>query len=181
MKNGTGQRNRAIVTRAGFTLIELVLVIALIGIASTLVVVNADTIFQTADDMADDAVLSLAVREARYQAALDKRDVLLGYNREAARFEIADEMGRILAMIPTDHDPENNPLEVQFFAILPREGLPVQRFSPLREGLNLSEVNRVAFSPARVSTPFVAELRYGNVSEVYRFDPFSNLRFAGEI
>ncbi len=177
MNAGTGQSPRRIPDRSGFTLIELLLVIALIGLASTLVVINADTIFQTADDMSDNDVLALAVKEARYQAALDKQTVTLSYNPEQARFEIADAYGEIRAMIETDHDPENSPLEVQFFAILPERGLPLQRYRPAGDELDLAEVPHVRFSAARVSTPFVVEFRYGNISELYRFDPFSNLQF----
>ncbi len=169
-------RNRNL---SGFTMVEIVMVIALIALAATLVVVNVDTLFDNADTVPTEELLFLAVREARYRAALEKETVYLRYDIPSVSFEITRENGAVLAQIPTDHNLRDDPLEVVFFTVLPGQGRSTTSY--LNYEPELSPMSRVPFSPLLVSPHFIAQLNFRGIAPAFRFDPFSSVQFPVEI
>ena len=158
-----------------FTVIELILVIALVGAIASLVVINIDNLFERADEVPVESLLAMAVKEARYRATIEKEMVHLNYNPETAAFEVMSNSGYLVAQIPTDFEPGKDELTVEFFAILPGEGRPLGRIDP--NDVELQEISRVAFDALLVSPPFVTRMEYGGYEVAFRFDPFSNVQF----
>lgn len=152
--------------RRGFTLVELVIVIALIALVGSLVVVNAEAILAGLGEQPVERILQKAVREARYQAASLKEPVGLYYDGEKAALAILDSGGGELASFEITEE-EAGRLDIAFEQILPGEGLDG------RPSRGTAPLDAVVFRPDRSSTPFQAVIRHGRDSYTLRYDPFS--------
>lgn len=155
--------------RRGFTLIELIIVIALVALIGGLMAINAESILRGLGDEPVERIFQKAVREARFQAAYLKESTELRYDEESAAFEIHTGSGRGLASFPSGLEPEDPSVEIIFEQILPEEGL--NRNSVL----NTIEVSAVTFRPDRSSTPFQVIFDLGQTTFTQRFDPFSDI------
>lgn len=151
--------------RRGFTLIELILVIALIALVGGLVVVNARAILGGLGDEPVEMILQDAVREARFQAASLKQPTYLAYNEEAGSLRVLSETGGELATFSTRES--GGPPGIVFEQILPTEGIAAGS----RE--ELVTIKQVVFRPDRSSTPFQATIEEGVTAYTLRYDPFS--------
>ena len=76
-------------SRAGFTLIEILLVIGLILLIGSLAIYNVANLTRMRDDRSVEEVLLTAVREARYQASTTKELCWLSYDGEKGTFHIS--------------------------------------------------------------------------------------------
>lgn len=154
--------------RRGFSLIELIIVIALVALVGSLVVINAQAILRGLGEEPVDRILQKAVREARFQAAYLKEPVRLRFDEESRAFEILNAAGSRLQTFPTGL-PENTTVEILFEQILPEEGLSGTR------RLETAEIPAVTFRPDRSSTPFQVTLDFGAHDFTQRYDPFSDI------
>lgn len=155
--------------KRGFTLIELIIVIALVALVGGLVVVNAEAIFRGLGEEPVDRILRKAVREARFQAAYLKEPVQLAFEEEGARFLLTGSGGQKLADFPTGLNGTSDNLSIEFEQILPEEGLN-RNSTP-----ETMEIEVVTFRPDRSSTPFQALIDEDVRPYVLRFDPFSDI------
>lgn len=155
--------------RRGFTLIELIIVIALVALVGGLVVINAEAIFRGLGEEPVERVLREAVREARFQAAYLKEPTQLAYDGETAVFLITGAGGQSLASFPTSETASPRDLDIQFEQILPEEGLTRNARQ------NTTEIDAVTFRPDRSSTPFQVIIDQGPSPFTLRFDPFSDI------
>ncbi len=154
---------------SGFTLIELIIVIGLMTLLAGLVVVNVTPIFEGLGAPPIERTLKQAVREARYQAALEKEATFLRFDREASAFIITNAVNSELAKLTTGYEGKAaDELEIQFYQLLPERGL-----SSIRRTVDRAEIQRVRFQPDRSSTPFEAEIHFGRDVSLHRYDPFS--------
>ena len=100
MTSATGiKRSR----RTGFTLIEILLVLALILLIGTLAVYNVANLSRMKNERPVDEVLLNAVRETRYQAAINKETCWLSYDSEKGIFHVSMD-SRASAPITLDAD-----------------------------------------------------------------------------
>lgn len=159
-------------SRGGFSLIEIIVTLALIALVAGLMVTNLGSVIQGLGTPPLPETLHKAVQEARYQAAATKQTVYLRFDPETAYFRIAGENGSELGAIGTDYDPGDRAVEVVFEQILPSEGL-----SSLGRTERV-EIPYVRFHPDRSSTPFVVNLRYDGDASTHRYDPFSDLELS---
>lgn len=161
-------------TSKGFSLFEMLIVIALMGLLSGLVVMNMGAVFAGVGDEPLPETLRRAVREARFQAASNKETATLTYDSEATAFIITGVNGNELARLKADADPDRD--SIIFLQLLPEQGLGV----PDQKNTATSETRSVAFHPDRSSTPFTAEVTYSGDRTRHRFDAFSNLQIREE-
>lgn len=155
--------------RRGFSLVELIIVIALIALIGGLVAMNAEAILRGLGEEPVDRVLRKAVREARYQAAALKEPTTLRFDEETATFIVNDAAGAELAAFSTGMDDRPGALLIDFEQLLPAQGL-----SPYTRPETVA-IGQVTFRPDRSSTPFqvVVDLENGRFTQ--RFDPFSDI------
>lgn len=163
---GNNQRGTA---RNAFTLLEVLLVIALIALAASVVIVNFTAFADRRENNSPVEVLTKAVREARFIAAAQRITTRLSYNLENGTLVIEPD-GREFT-INTNFGPEGRG-EIRFFLIPPAEGLGS---FPDTESSTL-QTPSVAFAADRSSSPFIAEIDTGSGSPIrLRFDPFSSV------
>ena len=167
----TGSKTAQSISGRGFSLVEIVLVLGLIAIASSIVITNFASFTNKNDTISSEEVLLEAIRFARIEAAK---------NQSISALYFDDSIGALIV--------ENNSIsaetfklgkgfgaefnsEITFYLIKPAEG-----FEPFNEGLDQSiELKRVQFDSDRSSTPFNALIKEGtNPPQTISFDPFSH-------
>ncbi|MGB0369778.1 MAG: pilus assembly FimT family protein [Opitutales bacterium] len=163
----------------GFSLIEIVLVFALISVATAMTVVSFDMLGDSGQSEPPENVALQAIRTARIAAISEQEWTYLSWNAENRAFEISTLNGGVIEKIvlerniPVDQDE----LEVMFQSV-PSEFHERTPFDFRQRGEN--ELKRVAFSPQRVSTPFILNIKDGSIEFTRTIDPFSSLPIAPE-
>jgi prepilin-type N-terminal cleavage/methylation domain-containing protein len=152
--------------RRGFTLIELIIVIALIALVGGLVVVNAQAILRGLGEEPAERVFQKAVREARYQAASLKESVFLKFDGDEAAISVVSENGAVLATFRLADDSGRQQPSIEFEQVLPGMGLDPGRG-------DTTPVDALVFRPDRSSTPFAVTFDLGPAVFTQRYDPFS--------
>ena len=153
----------------GFTLIEILLVIALIAVAVSVVLINFTAFADREDSNSPEEVLTDAIRKARFSAAADRITTTLRYDGESGTLRIEPSGEQLV--INSDFGPEGRG-EIRFFLVPSAQGLgPFP--DPQRSTLGTPAVT---FAPDRSSSPFLAEIDSGRGSPVrLRYDPFSSV------
>ncbi|MGB1127822.1 MAG: pilus assembly FimT family protein [Opitutales bacterium] len=164
----TGSSRRGSAAR-GFTIIEILLVSALIAVASGLVIANFTAFANRGQTTSPEEVLRTAIRKARFTAATNRITTELRYDREKGQLEILPDNETFEI---NEHFGPDGRGEITFYLIPPAEGL--QAF-PNPDTSSL-ETAQVTFAPDRSSSPFLAEIDTGRGTPVrLRFDPFSGV------
>ncbi|MEO0510995.1 MAG: type II secretion system protein [Verrucomicrobiota bacterium] len=156
-------------SREGFSLIEILLVVALIALASGVLITNFTTFSDVTQEYRPEEILQAAIREARFTAAAERVTTRISYD---------DKTGNLL-IEPGDQSyglGENfgtgGQGEIRFYLVPPAEGL---RPFPDADRSTL-KTREVAFAPDRSSSPFIAEIDNGLGNALrLRFDPFSSV------
>lgn len=162
---------RADDARAAFTLIEMLLVIALIGLMASLFVVNLDMLAKQTELDAVESGFWKSVREARAEALLDRRAQSLRYEAKTATFLVTDEVTGEVRSFPIKRDdwaPETR-LEISLLKRLGRNQFTIQS----GELVDLREVPVVHFFPDGAITPFVVRLQVGPLDKQIEIDPWT--------
>ena len=154
--------------KAGFTLLEIILVVALIALASSVLISNFTTFLKFEDRLNPEEVLYAAIRSARFHAACERELTSLCYEKESGSLVINN----------GDSFPLNNNFsseergEIRFYLVPSAQGM--ERFSDPED--TKFEVREIFFAPDRSSNPFVAVIDNGQGTIIHlTFDPFSNL------
>lgn len=181
---GLTVRSRSSGVRA-FTLIEVLLVLALIGVLIGLVAVNAGAFVEASKYEPPARVLGKAVMDSFYFASESKRTTYLSYWEENATFLVSDGTGKVLANHGIFEKEDLDELReedllprVIFRATGPLAGL--SGGDSLHED-DLLVIGRVPFHFG-TSMPFQAEIEIEGEEEVeiIEFDPFSGYPVAKE-
>lgn len=156
-------------SRKAFSLFEVLVVLGLIAIASSLVVVNAEAILRGFGTQSLDKVLRDAVREARFLAASQKDTTTLRFDPDSGSFLIHNANGALLATFDSGYGEDAQSVDVRFAQRLPASGTDFDRDPPT------TAIDTVFFRPDRSSTPFDAEISLPDGDFSLRFDPFSDV------
>lgn len=163
----------------GFSLIEMVLIFALIAVATSMTLVSFDMLGASGRSEPPERVAMQAIRQARIAAITEKAWTFLSWNEEARSFEITTQDGGIIQTIPVERmvSASEDNLQVSFESIEPEfEGSPPFDF---RQSGSI-ELDKIAFSPQRVSTPFTIKIIDGDIEFTRSIDPFSSLAIEPE-
>ena len=163
----TGRASRSSV-RAGFTLLEIILVFALIALTASVMIANFTTFLNFEDSIAPEDTLRAAIRSARFQAANERRIATLRYDKETAALIVNSDQSFPL----TADFGEGGRSEIRFYLVPPANGM--DRFPDAKS--SQLETKQVQFAPDRSSSPFAVEIDTGQgTAERIVFDPFSSL------
>lgn len=151
-----------------FTLIEIVLVIALMAVAASVVIANFVAFAERGNESSPEETLRSAIRAARFQAASERHITTLSYHKDSGALVIH---GGERFPLNADFGKEGRG-EIRFYLVPPAEGMGP--FPDARQ--STQETRELRFAPDRSSSPFVAEIDSGHGSpQRLVFDPFSSL------
>ena len=156
----------------GFTRVEVLLVLALVGVLAGLVAGNVGAFITGAKFEPPDRVLKKAILDAIYFSSETKDPAYLFYLDENASFAVKDANGVELSLHKVYQGEWNEDYElpeVQFYAIGPESGPDGGSTVYDEEQLSL---NRVPFHFGS-SVPFMSEIRFREENLFLYFDPFS--------
>ena len=164
---------------SGFSLIEVLLVFALVAVALAVTVVNFDVFDSSGTAEPPEKVALGAIRQARMAAITQQEWTYLSWNAEERSFDISTLSGGVVESIPMERgvSAEQDNLEVTFAGV-PNEfnGRTPFNFRQNEE----SVLKRVAFSPQRVSNPFILKINDGDIEFEQAIDPFSSMPIVEE-
>jgi prepilin-type N-terminal cleavage/methylation domain-containing protein len=156
----------------GFTLVEVLLVLALVGVITGLVAGNVGAFITGAQFEPPDRVLKKAILDAIYESSESKRATYLSYEANSSSFRVTDRTG---AQINThfiykeEFDDGKEVPKVIFKAIGPESGPDGGSTIYDLEELILT---RIPFHYGS-SVPFEVEIDFKDQLSRHRFDPFS--------
>lgn len=169
----TGNRDRNVVNRsAGFTLIEIVLVLGLVAFVAAIMITNFASLASRGDSMTTEEILFAAVRKARFIAASERTTTQLRFDEKSKSLKISSKDSDVETFPMDESFKEDRSAEIRFFLIPSSRGL-----APARDASRTNlETNAVKFAADRSSSPFIAEIDLGSgTPERLQFDPFSSL------
>ena len=170
LETGPASRPRS---QAGFTLLEIIIVFALITLASGVIITNFTTFLSFDEQINPEDSLRTAIRSARFQAASERRITSLSFDSEAGSLVV--DGGESFQL--NSNFGKDGRGEIRFYLLPPAEGM--DRF-PDAESSRL-ETKKLSFAPDRSSSPFAVEIDTGKGRpKRFIFDPFSSLVRSGE-
>tara|TARA_B100001093_G_scaffold125839_1_gene118378 strand:- start:1119 stop:1658 length:540 start_codon:yes stop_codon:yes gene_type:complete len=171
MTLGTGSKLTQRISGKGFSLVEIVLVLGLIAIASSIVIANFASFANKTDSISSEEALLEAVRFARFTAAKNQSISELYFDAATGSLIVEDNSQNAETFkLGKGFGPDLNGV-ITFYLIEPAEG-----FEPFDDrSKSRFELRRVQFDADRSSTPFNALIKEGLGSEqTISFDPFSH-------
>lgn len=167
-KLGIGVRNESInKSKAAFTILEVLMVIALIGLISGLFAVNFDILIRAIGKKRPEKILYNAICEARYQTIQEHAPVYLTFDKNQSAFIIfKDQPNKPLVQFPLESG-----IGIVFESIPPNSyggGQFKTQSSSAHETLE-----KMAFFPDGSSTPVIITLTEENFSLKFKPDILS--------
>ena len=156
----------------GFTLVEVLLVLALVGVITGLVAGNVGAFITGAQFEPPDRVLKKAILDAIYESSELKRATYLSFETNSSSFRVTDRAGsqiNIHSIYKGELDGEKEVPRVVFKAIGPESGADGGSTIYDEEELILT---RIPFHYGS-SAPFEVEIKFKDQLSRHRFDPFS--------
>ncbi len=165
-------RSKAVGFRSGFTILEILLVLGLIAIITTLFVMNFNVVFQEEEEITAENAFWTAAREARLESLLRKKPVVLWYDEEETSFVMAagDGGGSVIRRFPVHaltHDGRE--ILVRFVQERPRSELILIR----GQLIDTRPIDQVVFYPDGSATSFWLEMEVGGERRQIRVDPWT--------
>jgi prepilin-type N-terminal cleavage/methylation domain-containing protein len=156
----------------GFTLVEVLLVLALVGVITGLVAGNVGAFITGAQFEPPDRVLKKAILDAIYESSESKRATYLSFEANSSSFRVTDRSGVQInshSIYKGKLDEGKEVPKVIFKAIGPESG-PDGGSSIYDEDELI--LNRIPFHYGS-SVPFEVEIEFKDQLSRHRFDPFS--------
>jgi general secretion pathway protein H len=157
--------------RSGFTLLEVLIVIALIGVFTALFVVNYDSMLRQSEADAVETTFWRAVREARTRALLERHPQALRFDQKAAEFVVEEpgETRGLVFAIPRENWAPDTKLEVKL-----QKRVPPSQFTLVQgELIELREIPAVGFFPDGTCMPFSLTYEVGGKEATLEIDPWT--------
>lgn len=165
--------NKRIQKLSAFSLIEILLVLALMAVASSIVIFNFAAFANKGDSLNTEEILDASIRKGRYLAASTKKIIVLYYEDQTGQLVLSSDNTTLVQFQLDEVFGENGRGSIEFYSVLSSEGM-----SPIVDPVqSRSQIAAVQFAPDRSSTPFVVEIDEGEgTSKRHVYDPFSSLR-----
>ncbi len=154
----------------GFSLMEMIVVLALVSLLAGLVAVNYDAIISSFTQPSLEKSFFKAVRQARYQASVTKNHTILRFSDETYEFVILNENNEILEKVPSSFDPDEDTVTVSFLALSPS----LEDHSHWKWEKTEIALTSLNFTPYNVSTPCLVSLLSPYDDTQVAVDPFSS-------
>lgn len=154
---------------AGFTLLEMILVLALIGMLVSALILNVEAMVRQSEASMVEGTFWEAARTARTDALLKRRTETLRYDEKESAFILEAPGERRRFEIDRKEWSADLKLEVAF-----KKRLASSQFT-LRSGelVDLREIPAIHFFQDGTCTPFVLELNVGDSTRRIEIDPWT--------
>ena len=156
----------------GFSLIEIILVLALIAIASSLIISNSSSLLENKKSIKNEDILLESIRYARIQAAKNQSIIDLFFDKDTETLIVKKNLNTLKTFLLNARSDENTKdITILFHLKKPANGL--DDF----ETNNRSSIllNKVSFDSDRSSTPFFVTIRSeSEIDQIIQIDPFSH-------
>lgn len=161
-----------------FSLVEILLVLAIIVIGTTLFVSNAERLIDGMNEPTAEEVVDRAVKQARLVAVTGKSKVRLSYDVERRALLLTNSQGVELGSYSVPVEDERDELMVRFREV---QAQPYRSAGVWASGVELSPdvLDWMEFWPGGYATGCVVEVDHGRGDRVpsrIMYDPFSNAR-----
>jgi general secretion pathway protein H len=160
--------------RRAFTLIEMLLVIALIGIFSTIFVVNFATLLSESESQAVESAFWSAAREARLRALLERQPQWLRFEKDEAVFVVEEAGGGKPLKFDIDRKSWDPGTELE---VVLEKKVPPNKFT-LRQGelVDVREIAAAQFFPDGTCLPFQLSMTINGAESDIVIDPWTGAR-----
>ncbi len=166
MRRIVGIRRRI---RCGFTLVELMLTMALIALLSSLFIWNINALLKQGELEALQNELWAAVEKAKQSAVFSRQRHRVRFDKDQQAFMVSSGGEEVPFIVDTSGMGEDIEIEVLFKKVLPRDGYRLVR----GELVTHREVDSVTFYPDGTCTPFSVDLTIGDYKSGYQIDPWT--------
>ena len=166
----SGPRTRS---ASAFTLAEILIAITLMVLVGGLAISNFGALNESIKRPPLETVFREAVRDARYDAVLNKRSTLLAFDSDKNNFVITDYLtGNVISTTP--YVPDNNvtKLAIQFSPILPLKDLMSGTDDTPNQFANTT-LTQLMFHSSGASTPVKVDITVNEHNSTLFLDPFS--------
>lgn len=154
-----------------FTLVEVLLVLALIGLFTGIFVVNFESLLKESESEAVESAFWLATREARTRALVDRVPQALRYDEKGWAFVVDQDSGSNPRRFPISQENWSPDVELEVFF---QKRIPPSQYSLIAgELVELREIEHVRFFPDGSCTPFVVAIEVGAVERSIEIDPWT--------
>lgn len=169
--SATGKRRRS-----GFTILEVLLVLFLIAMIGTLFVVNIDSALRDQEESTVENAFWEASREARLQALLKRRPVIMYYDHEESVFRLVSGGESVADFDARGVTRDGDAITVEFVQERASSDLVLIR----GELIDTRPVEQVVFYPDGSSSSFSVELRFGSERRQIRIDPWTGAQMLSQ-
>jgi len=171
-RRARGLKHRATAwRRAGFTLIEMMLVIALIAVFVSLFVINADSMLKQTATQAVESKFWEAVRVARSEAIVERHGRSLRFDEKALAFVVENEQSGAEQTFAIKRD--DLPANAEIAVALRKRVDRTQWTLVAGELVDLREIPVVRFFPDGACTPFVVTIAVNDEDRLVEIDPWT--------
>lgn len=153
----------------GFTLIEILVVIAIAAILATLTIFNIDNLIRAFSSKSSRFVLEETLQEARIQALSRKESVFLYLDSEAAKWVVSSKTGEIIFISEEAYETEEE--APQLYRFSPQVFEETDTRIPIP-----AERSQLAFSASGVAPPFAISYD-SQSSDLVHYDPLTGYPF----
>lgn len=153
--------------RKAFTLLEVMIVLALFGLVAGLVIYNIEGLVRSYSEKTLEATFFEALRSARFEAIAQQAAMELRYDPEAASFLVENENQALVAAYSVNK--ASGPVGVEFFPRLPSLSLD----EALRPKAGAFPLKMLLCTPQGYSPPVQVVLSEAGHTQSIWLDPFS--------
>jgi prepilin-type N-terminal cleavage/methylation domain-containing protein len=153
--------------RSAFSIIEILIVLALFAVAAGLVVVNFDSLISSYTHQSAEGVFWNAFRKAREEAVARQKPILFKYDEAKRAFRLEDLQNELIAEFALD--AKEAPLKVSIFPRLPSNSIQeAKQPRPGEDALPFILCTAQGYSP-----PTMVTFEQDKILTHITLDPFS--------
>ena len=155
--------------RRGFTLLEVLLVLVLIGLMSGLFIISLESMARTTPGDALEAAFWSAMRHAREAAVKTREPQTISFDAKEQQFSVEGPDGAKTIHVDLDSPVENSKLDAVFTQVLPSNSFTLVRGRLVTE----RELPSMTVYPDGTCQPVTVEFRFPDGKSRLTLDPWT--------
>ncbi len=165
--------SKSLGSKTGFSLIEMLLVLGLVGLFLGTILVNVTSMFRGSAMDEIEGTLWIAIDKAKQKAVFQQRRVVLSFDKDSVALIMSSGNARERFDLRQEEEGE---IRVVFNEKLPDNA----RYLIGGEVVTKREIERVVFFPDGTCTPFLVTIEFGDWKNVFEIDPWTGNQIVPE-